>query len=155
MTADFSGYFSALASKAARIVCSCSIIFFRFASIGKTLGERFTSLHHSNTPFFLLFSNAKVRRFHMGIIHQLFSSSLNGDGTALDHIATVNDRQQWTRVLVGDEYCDSRLADMPNSVDDLELKRGGQAQERLIQQQQTRFGHQRSADSQHLLLAAT
>src|SRR2546427_4355823 len=90
----------------------------------------------------------------MGVVHELLSRSFHGYGAAFDHIAPVDDWKERPGILISDEDGNPRLPDVPDGLNDLELKRRGQAQERLVQKKQGRLGHERPADREHLLLTA-
>src|SRR5215471_895659 len=96
----------------------------------------------------------KVGLLHLGRVEKLPPRSAQGNPASLHHIAAVGDLQRLARVLLDEE---DRLAflleltqDQENSRDEL----GGEAQRRLIEQQQRRARHQRATDREHLLFAA-
>src|SRR5436190_2112648 len=76
------------------------------------------------------------------------------DPSVLEHVDAVGDAQRRLRVLLGHEDRGAALLDPLDRVEDLDLEAMGDADRRLVEQQQRRVAHQRTADRDHLLLAA-
>ena len=76
------------------------------------------------------------------------------DRAGLEHVASVGDVEGHQRVLLDEQDRRALLVDLDDDLEDLLDEDRGQPHRRLVEQQERRMRHQRTADRAHLLLAA-
>src|SRR5262249_35669653 len=96
----------------------------------------------------------EVRAAHVGVGEDVRARSLPHDPAVLEHIGAVSQAQRRSDVLLDQEDADAGSTDLAqyreHRLDDArrEPERG------LVEHEETRPGHERAADRDHLLLAA-
>src|SRR5688500_1062073 len=97
---------------------------------------------------------AKVELLYILVVHQVGGGAVPNDFSILEDVAKRGDAEGHRGILLDEKYAGAttlnRQDQIPNLIDD----RGSEPERRLVEQQQLGRRHERSADCDHLLLAA-
>lgn len=85
---------------------------------------------------------------------EFVAGALEDDAAGFHYVGAMGDFEGVVGVLGGEENCDAFGGDLLNQAENLIEEDEREAQRRLVQEQQLRFGHEAAADCAHLLLAA-
>src|SRR4030095_11095336 len=90
----------------------------------------------------------------LGLGFHLFAASFKNDPAFDENHVAIGERRERREVFVNDDRGDAGLAHRFNDSPDFTGDERRQAFSRLVKDQQCGIGHERSADREHLLLAA-
>src|SRR6266571_3919812 len=98
--------------------------------------------------------DGEVRPAERVQIEQLAGGPLPRDAPLLQHVPVVRDPEGLVRVLLDREDREARLSQPADRLEDFRDDLRGESEARLIEDEDLRARHQRSADRDHLLLAS-
>src|SRR5881396_325020 len=97
---------------------------------------------------------AEVRALDVWVVHQRGARALADDAARLEDVAAMGEHQRGLDVLLHEEDGHATPVDLAQHTQDRLHDARGQAERRLVEDEQARGRHQRATDGDHLLLAA-
>src|SRR5262245_20587256 len=97
---------------------------------------------------------AEIAVDDLPIVNELARRTAQHNRASLEHVAVVGGLERGAGVLLDQEDRDAELAQPHHDAEDLAYDQRGEAEARLVEQQEPWLRHQRAAERQHLALAA-
>ena len=88
------------------------------------------------------------------VVQEIARRTLQHDPARLHHVGPVRHTQRLIRVLLDHQHRRALAPDVGDDRERLLDERGRETQRRLVEENESRAGHERAADREHLLLAA-
>src|SRR6202022_2695144 len=85
---------------------------------------------------------------------ELLASAREADASRLEHVAAVREPERLHEVLLDEQHGGALRVDAANRFEDGLHHERGEAQRRLVEDEQARARHEGATDREHLLLAA-
>ena len=105
-------------------------------------------------PFATLAVQTQVELLDVLVAEQLLGLAVHDDLARFEDVAVLGDRQRHHGVLFDQQHRHALLIDVDDDVANLFDQHRGETERRFVENEEFGVGHERTADGEHLLLAA-
>src|SRR3982074_818071 len=106
------------------------------------------------SPWRSIYLAAEIAVDDVGIVNEIACGAAQRDRAGFEHVAVVSRFKRRAGVLLNQQDRDAKLAQSHHDAEDLAHDQRGEAEARLVEQEEPRLRHQRAAERQHLAFAA-